>query len=127
LLPLRCQVPTQDFFIKDMGIPLSMEPDYETFECRFKFGKVPLEQATDEAFRTACFAQCPSKGALRSAHSPPSRMSASGDEMSPAQFEELCDAIMVDTRYDASVPSARHYRDKLLQWLRGERSAAPPE
>ena len=28
---------------------------------RFAFGKTPPPQALDEAFATACFAQCPSK------------------------------------------------------------------
>ena len=41
-----CKVPTQDFFVKDMGIPLTMEPNYETFECKFSFGKAPLKQAS---------------------------------------------------------------------------------
>ena len=27
-----CKIPTQKFFIENMGLPLSMEPDYETFE-----------------------------------------------------------------------------------------------
>ena len=34
-----CKVPTQEFFARDMGIPLSMEPDYDTFEC--KYGPAP--------------------------------------------------------------------------------------
>ncbi|KAJ1472893.1 hypothetical protein T484DRAFT_1557659, partial [Baffinella frigidus] len=54
-----CKVPTQEFFVKDMGIPLTMEPDYETFACKFSFGKAPLQQEVDEVFATACFAQCP--------------------------------------------------------------------
>jgi hypothetical protein len=76
-----------------MGIPLSMEPDYETFQCQFKFGKAPIPQAlpspalcgalqyanagalicifpqaADEVFLTPCFQQCPSKGRIHAAN-----------------------------------------------------------
>mmetsp|Transcript_39346 Transcript_39346/g.92616 ORF Transcript_39346/g.92616 Transcript_39346/m.92616 type:complete len:91 (+) Transcript_39346:46-318(+) len=70
-----------------MGIPLTMEPDYETFACKFSFGKAPLQQEVDEVFATACFAQCPSKGSLRAAHAP-----------------QGCDALMQDSTYDPRVP-----------------------
>lgn len=29
-----CKVPTQEFFAKDMGLPLTMTPDYEDFSCQ---------------------------------------------------------------------------------------------
>ena len=125
-----CKVPTQDFFIKDMGIPVSMEPDYETFECRFKFGKAPLPQHHDDAFRTACFVQCPSKGALRSAHSPPSSSPSSltsrAEVKTVAEFEELCDSIAVDKEYDSRVPGGDVYWRKVSDWVRGDTSAGPP-
>lgn len=56
-----CKVPTQEFFAKDMGLPLTMEPNYETFECQFSFGKTPLPRQDDEAFQSVCFSQCPTK------------------------------------------------------------------
>jgi len=56
-----CKVPTQEFFQKDMGLPLSMEPNYETFECQFSFGKTPDPVDKDEAFKSPCFAQCPTR------------------------------------------------------------------
>ena len=56
-----CKVPTQEFFEKDMGLPLTMTPNYEDFSCQFSFGLIPKPQAEDDAFRTPCFAQCPSK------------------------------------------------------------------
>jgi hypothetical protein len=53
-----CKVPTQEFFEKDMGLPLTMEPNYETFECQFSFGKTPPAPEMDDAFASTCFAQC---------------------------------------------------------------------
>ena len=56
-----CKVPTQEFFEKDMGLPLTMAPNYEDFSCQFSFGMAPRLQAQDDAFQTPCFLQCPSK------------------------------------------------------------------
>lgn len=56
-----CKIPTQEFFEKDMGLPLTMDPNYETFECQFSFGKTPLPREEDEAFQSSCFSQCPTK------------------------------------------------------------------
>ena len=56
-----CKVPTQEFFEKDMGMALEMEPNYDDFSCQFRFGKQPKAQHEDEAFATPCFQQCPSK------------------------------------------------------------------
>ena len=61
----RAQMPTQAFFNEDMGVPMVMEPDYETLACRFKFGLPPSEADEAEARAVACFAACPSGGALR--------------------------------------------------------------
>jgi len=38
---------------------VELRPDYETFECRFVYGKKPPEMTSDPAFDTPCFAQCP--------------------------------------------------------------------
>ena len=121
-----CKVPTQEFFARDMGIPLSMEPDYETFECKFKFGKAPLPQQEDDAFRTACFLQCPSKGALRAGHSPPSTVAPPHTFKTMVEFEELCDSIAVDAEYDGGVPSGGLYWRKIFEWVRGDGAGDPP-
>jgi len=54
-----CKLPTQEFFEKDMGLPLTMTPNYETFECQFAFGLTPPPLESDEALRTPCFVGCP--------------------------------------------------------------------
>lgn len=55
-----CQIPTQSFFLEDMGLPLTMTPNYDTFECEFAFGRTPPPPQENEALLVACFAQCPS-------------------------------------------------------------------
>jgi hypothetical protein len=53
-----CKMPTQEFFNKEMGVPMRMLPDYETLQCRFQFGVPPTEEDEDEARRTPCFTAC---------------------------------------------------------------------
>lgn len=54
-----CKMPTQDFFGEDMGVPITIAPDYETLECRFKFGVPPSAEDEAEARAVACFSGCP--------------------------------------------------------------------
>lgn len=60
-----CKIPTQTFFLENMGLPLTMEPNYETFECQFSFGRMPNITTETAALRTPCLAVCPSAGAVR--------------------------------------------------------------
>ena len=39
-----CKVPTQEFFRRNMGMDVSLEPNYDDFSCQFAFGKKPLPQ-----------------------------------------------------------------------------------
>jgi hypothetical protein len=64
-----CKIPTQNFFREDMGLPLTMIPDYQTFECQFSFGKIPDPVEEIQAKNTPCLAKCPSAGGLRKWHS----------------------------------------------------------
>lgn len=64
-----CKIPTQNFFWQNMGLPLTMEPNYDTFECQFSFGKMPTEETELAAQRTPCLLRCPSAGSsLRTRH-----------------------------------------------------------
>lgn len=63
-----CKVPTQNFFLKDMGLPLTMTPDYETGECQFSFGLTPFEAGELDALNTPCMMRCPTAGHLRIQH-----------------------------------------------------------
>ena len=44
-----------------MGLPLTMDPNYDDYSCQFSFGVAPPPEAADAAFDTPCFAQCPTK------------------------------------------------------------------
>ena len=63
-----CKIPTQKFFIEDMGLPLTMTPDYETHECQFSFGRMPTQQDDLDAMGTPCLSRCPTAGSMRQWH-----------------------------------------------------------
>lgn len=51
----------QEFFQENMGLMLTMTPNYEDYSCQFSFGQAPLPQAEDDVFSIPCFQDCPSK------------------------------------------------------------------
>lgn len=63
-----CKIPTQNFFNEDMGLPLTMTPNYETHECQFSFGRMPTKEEEIEAKDTPCLSRCPTAGSLRRWH-----------------------------------------------------------
>lgn len=63
-----CKIPTQNFFRRNMGLDLTMTPDYETGECQFAYGRSPTEEEEREAKETPCLMRCPSGGGMRSWH-----------------------------------------------------------
>jgi len=63
-----CKIPTQNFFIQDMNLPVTMTPNYETYECIFEFGKLPTTENLSDSMDTPCLSRCPSYGKLRSLH-----------------------------------------------------------
>jgi len=63
-----CKIPTQNFFNEDMGLPLTMTPDYETGECQFSFGLSPTGESELVAKNTPCLSRCPSSGGMRNWH-----------------------------------------------------------
>jgi hypothetical protein len=63
-----CKIPTQNFFLQDMGLPLTMTPDYETYECQFSFGLTPTAQQELDAKNTPCLSRCPTSGGMREWH-----------------------------------------------------------
>jgi hypothetical protein len=64
-----CKIPTQNFFLEDMGLPLTMTPDYETHECQFSFGVTPDAKWELDARNTPCLLRCPTAGSMRKWHS----------------------------------------------------------
>jgi hypothetical protein len=80
-----CKIPTQNFFLQDMGLPLTMEPNYETFECQFSFGLTPNAAHELQAKNTPCLARCPTAGGMRQWHNDNSASNNNNnDEQNPA-------------------------------------------
>eukprot|EP00566_Odontella_aurita_P015772 CAMPEP_0113526830 /NCGR_PEP_ID=MMETSP0015_2-20120614/960_1 /TAXON_ID=2838 /ORGANISM="Odontella" /LENGTH=284 /DNA_ID=CAMNT_0000425201 /DNA_START=161 /DNA_END=1015 /DNA_ORIENTATION=- /assembly_acc=CAM_ASM_000160 len=63
-----CKIPTQNFFNENMGLPLTMTPDYETGECQFSFGLTPTEVGEFDVRNTPCLSRCPTAGSMRIWH-----------------------------------------------------------
>lgn len=55
-----CKLPTQDFFTKSFGIPLTMTPNFEDFSCEMVFGKIPPPLEDEEISKQSCLKNtCP--------------------------------------------------------------------
>jgi hypothetical protein len=53
-----CKVPCQTFFTNELGMPLTMEPNFEDYSCQMIFGKVPLPLEEDPVYQQACLKEC---------------------------------------------------------------------
>ncbi|MEM6592439.1 MAG: DUF4033 domain-containing protein [Cyanobacteria bacterium P01_H01_bin.119] len=49
-----CKLPTQNFFTRDFGIPLTMTPNFETYSCDMVFGQAPPPLETEEIYAQPC-------------------------------------------------------------------------
>jgi len=56
-----CKVPSQGWLKEDFGMELHIQPNYDDFSCRWRFGVKAPPLAEDEAVMVPCFAQCPSQ------------------------------------------------------------------
>lgn len=55
-----CKLPTQEFFTKEFGIPLTMTPNFEDFSCEMVFGQIPPRLEEEEAYQQPCLKEhCP--------------------------------------------------------------------
>eukprot|EP00288_Rhodomonas_lens_P013630 CAMPEP_0177700010 /NCGR_PEP_ID=MMETSP0484_2-20121128/5878_1 /TAXON_ID=354590 /ORGANISM="Rhodomonas lens, Strain RHODO" /LENGTH=393 /DNA_ID=CAMNT_0019211205 /DNA_START=132 /DNA_END=1309 /DNA_ORIENTATION=- len=73
-----CKAPTQHFFTHDVGLPLTMVPDYETQACTFIFGAAPPPHDQDPAFQQPCLSQCIALGANAGEHERGTRAARAG-------------------------------------------------
>ena len=92
-----CKIPTQNFFIEEMGLPLKMTPDYETYECQFAFGKMPDEEGEIAAKNTPCLYKCPSAGGLREWHNQNSKQKLQQQAEAKRTQQQQCH-LMEDSR-----------------------------
>ena len=60
-----CKVPTERFFAEQWGVPLSMEPNFETGACQLRFGVVPLDIEEDLTIPSGCLVRCPASSGIK--------------------------------------------------------------
>jgi hypothetical protein len=53
-----CKAPTEEFFNKELGIPLYMKPDFVSQSCEFHFGTPPPSIHEDPAYKESCYETC---------------------------------------------------------------------
>lgn len=53
-----CKAPVQSFFTEELGMPLTMSPNFEDYSCDMVFGLTPPPLDEDEAMRQSCLQQC---------------------------------------------------------------------
>lgn len=58
VVPAVLQIPTQNFFTDDFGLPLTMKPDFETLSCDMIFGQAPPPLDQDPVYGQSCLSQC---------------------------------------------------------------------
>jgi len=57
----QCKLPAQQFFQDELGLPLTVTPNFETQECQWSFGETPLPPDEDPAFPKGCLVGCQSR------------------------------------------------------------------
>eukprot|EP00931_Biecheleriopsis_adriatica_P064310 TRINITY_DN39109_c0_g1_i1.p1 TRINITY_DN39109_c0_g1~~TRINITY_DN39109_c0_g1_i1.p1 ORF type:complete len:439 (-),score=115.28 TRINITY_DN39109_c0_g1_i1:20-1336(-) len=55
-----CKVPSQEWLKEDFGMQLHIQPNYDDFSCRWRFGVEAPPLQEDEAVMVPCFTNCPS-------------------------------------------------------------------
>lgn len=58
-----CKAPMQTFFTEELGMPLTMKPNFEDMSCQMIFGQVPPPLEEDEAMNSPCLKSCPTAAA----------------------------------------------------------------
>lgn len=53
-----CKAPVQTFFTEELGMPLTMKPNFEDYSCEMVFGLTPLPLEQDEALQQPCLQDC---------------------------------------------------------------------
>ena len=60
----QCKLPAQQFFQEELGLALTVSPNFETQECQWSFGETPLPPAEDPSFPKGCLVGCQSRKAV---------------------------------------------------------------
>jgi hypothetical protein len=60
----QCKLPAQQFFQEELGLPLTVSPNFVTQECQWSFGETPLSPKEDPSFPKGCLVGCQSRKAI---------------------------------------------------------------
>ena len=66
-----CKSPVQSFFTEQLGMPLTMKPNFEDLSCDMIFGEAPPPIQEDQVMLQPCFSDCASardRGGLVKCH-----------------------------------------------------------
>ena len=61
----QCKLPAQQFFAEELGLPLTVTPNFITQECQWSWGEVPARPEDDPSFPSGCLQDCPSSAVLK--------------------------------------------------------------
>lgn len=65
----QCKIPAQEFFKEELGLDLTVSPNFATQECQWSFGEKPLSPEDDPTFPSGCLKGCESRLAMVSNNS----------------------------------------------------------
>jgi len=57
----QCKLPIQEFFKDDLGMELTVSPNFVTQECQWSWGEKPVEVANDPSWPKGCVKGCESR------------------------------------------------------------------
>ena len=57
----QCKLPAQEFFKEELGLDLTVKPNFVTQECQWSFGEVPVSVEEDTSFPKGCLVGCESR------------------------------------------------------------------
>jgi hypothetical protein len=60
----QCKLPAQQFFQDELGLALTVRPNFVTQECQWSFGETPLPPDEDPSFPKGCLVGCESRKAI---------------------------------------------------------------
>jgi len=60
-----CKLPAEQFFDQHLGLPLTVTPNFETQECQWSFGEVPVVPEEDKRIPAGCLTGCPTREVLK--------------------------------------------------------------
>ena len=53
-----CKAPVQTFFTEELGMPLTMKPNFDDYSCEMVFGLTPPSLEEDEVMQHGCISEC---------------------------------------------------------------------